>query len=422
MPQSGLAAGFVRMLRGFSRRPRRGNRAERPRFAAIIETLEHRELLAMAGVDVINTTFAPNPITIHLGDTVEWVWDSNGLSTASVAGSPEQWNSGVQNQGFVFYHTFTHLGTFSYYSANGGVDNGNGTAAGMSGEIIVLPPSPLMMVMVTPANFGLTPGASMQYMAMGMYADNTVEDISDNVTWASTNAGVVTVSNAPGSQGLVSALSAGTSTISATFDGMSGSTLTTVTAPPPSFVSVTSVQDTLNKRHQVTAIKVEFSGPIDAAEASNTGFYRLTMAGRKGSFDAKNAQTIQLKSAVYDDNFDEVVLTPKKPFALSKPVQLTVNGQAGSGLKDAQGRLIDGDPESATGGNAVIVLSHKGLTLNGIPVATIATKPAAAAPTMRSAPSPANNMMDMDGPSIESAVSSSLGTAPTRSRKNGPVT
>jgi plastocyanin len=361
-----------------------------------METLEHRDLLAMAGVDVINTTFAPNPVTIHLGDTVEWVWDSNGLSTTSVAGSTEQWNSGVQTKGFTFSHTFTHLGTFSYYSTVGGHDNGNGTAGGMSGQIIVLPPSPVSMVMVTPPSFSVAEGANMEYMAMAMYADNTMEDVPDNVTWASSNPAIATVSNAPGSQGLVTGLAPGTATISATLDGMSGSTSISVTAAAPSpVVSVTSVQDTLNKQHMVTGITIDFSGPLSAPEASNVRFYQLAMPGRKGSFDGSSARMLNLKSAVYDGALNEVVLTPKRPFALSKPVQLTVNGRSGSGLQDTAGQSIDGDGDGAPGGDAVVVLSRKGMTLNGVPVATSAMEPVAAMPTMGTAGSPANDMMPM---------------------------
>jgi plastocyanin len=312
----------------------------------------------MAGVDVINFAFAPNPVTIHVGDTVEWVWDSDRHSTTSVAGSLEQWNSGVHDKGFVFEHTFTHVGTFSYYCSIHGFDNRDGTAGGMSGEIIVLPPSPLMMVMVTPANYNLAAGTTMQYMAMGMYADNTVLDVTADATWASTNAAVASVSSRPASPGLVAALAPGASTISATVDGMSGATSLTVTEPAP-FVRLTNVQDTLNKRYMVTRITVGWSGPLNATEAGDIAYFHLATPGKKGSFKAKNAGTIKLKNATYVPALNEVVLTPAKPFALSKPVKLTVSGQAASGLQDAQGRLIDGDRDGQPGGDAIAMLSRK---------------------------------------------------------------
>jgi hypothetical protein len=61
---------------------------------------------------------------------------------------------------------------------------------------------------------------------------------------------------------------------------------------------------------------------------------------------------------------NRVTLTPKKPFALTKPVQLAVNGETPSGLQDSEGRLIDGNHDGVAGGNGVAVLRPKGATLS----------------------------------------------------------
>jgi plastocyanin len=313
---------------GSSRRSlRRGKRRPKAYVLSTVEPLEARELMAMAGVDVINTSFAPNPVTIHVGDTVEWVWDSNGLSTTSVAGSPEAWNSGIQNKGFTFEHTFTHVGTFSYYDVSHGFDNGNGSAGGMAGEVIVLPPSPLTMIMVTPATFSIPSNTSFSYMAMAMYADNTMEDVTADATWSSSDSSVATASNQPGSAGLVTGVARGTATLTASLDGMSGSTPITVTpSPPPPPITVTAIRPTQNNRHLVTGITVEFSGSLSASLADDVAAYRLMRPGKNGSFAAKGARAIKLKSAVSDATLDQVTLKPKKAFSLSKPVRLTING------------------------------------------------------------------------------------------------
>ena len=73
---------------------------------------------------------------------------------------------------------------------------------------------------------------------------------------------------------------------------------------------------------------------------------------------------IKLKSALYNPTTDTVTLTPRKPFALTKPVQLLVEGEPPSGLEDSLGRLIDGDHNGQAGGNAVAVLSRGGATLS----------------------------------------------------------
>ena len=90
------------------------------------------------------------------------------------------------------------------------------------------------------------------------------------------------------------------------------------------------------------------------------------MPGKRGSFTAKNAKVVKLNSAVYNATLNEVMLTPKKPFALTKPIQFQVNGLLPSGLQDIEGRLIDGDHDGLSGGNAVAMLRPKGVTLSAL--------------------------------------------------------
>jgi hypothetical protein len=94
--------------------------------------------------------------------------------------------------------------------------------------------------------------------------------------------------------------------------------------------------------------------------------YRLATAGKKGSFTAKNAKVIPLKSTAYSAASDTVTLTLKKPFKLTKPVQLQVSDLSPSGLQDSLGRLIDGNHDGQPGGNAVAVLGRGGATISAV--------------------------------------------------------
>jgi plastocyanin len=71
-------------------------------------------------------TFSPSSLTIHVGDTVHWVWDSPGHSVVSGTNgkadgqfcSPT--NTGCDNPPLsgmdaTYDHTFTTKGTFPYY-------------------------------------------------------------------------------------------------------------------------------------------------------------------------------------------------------------------------------------------------------------------------------------------------------------------
>jgi Bacterial Ig-like domain (group 2) len=213
-------------------------------------------------------------------------------------------------------------------------------------------------------------GTAQQLMAMGNYADNTMEDISDQVTWSSSNPAIATVSDAAGTAGLVTTSAAGTATITASMDGRSGSTQFTVTAPAvsaPPLVTVPSVQAMENKRHMVAEIIVHFSGPVNASEAENTGMYRLTETGRNDSFIAKNATAVKLASATYNAALDEVILKPKRPFGLSNCVQVVIDGHQPGGLQDSFGRVINGNDDGEPGSDVVAMICRTPVGMDQMP-------------------------------------------------------
>jgi hypothetical protein len=71
-----------------------------------------------------------------------------------------------------------------------------------------------------------------------------------------------------------------------------------------------------------------------------------------------------LVSAVYNAATDTVKLTPKRPFSLPRPVQLTIKGTPPGGLQDSFGRLIDGADNGQPGSNAVAVLGREGVVIS----------------------------------------------------------
>lgn len=139
----------------------------------------------------------------------------------------------------------------------------------------------------------------------------------------------------------------------------------TVTAvgpsPAPPLVTLVSAQDTLSRRRQVTQVMLHFSGAINSSIAGQTANYRLALPGTRGSYTARNARVLRLKSARYDSGTNTVILTPKRPFALTRKVQLQVKN-----LVDSLGRLIDGDKDGYAGGTAVAYLSRSGATINSL--------------------------------------------------------
>ena len=81
-------------------------------------------------VHIVDFQFNPDPVPIHVGDTVQWIWDASDHSTTS---DTNIWDSGVLNTGAKFSHTFTSAGSFPYYCKIHGGPGG----VGMHGTVTV---------------------------------------------------------------------------------------------------------------------------------------------------------------------------------------------------------------------------------------------------------------------------------------------
>ena len=100
--------------------------------AALFPLLSSKAATFQVQVGAGGQKFTPKDLTINVGDTVEWVWASNHhSSTSGTPGNPDgMWDSGINNSGFVFSHTFSAAGTFPYYCTPHG-------SSGMVGSVTV---------------------------------------------------------------------------------------------------------------------------------------------------------------------------------------------------------------------------------------------------------------------------------------------
>jgi uncharacterized protein YjdB len=99
----------------------------------------------------------------------------------------------------------------------------------------------LVSIQVTPITPSISAGRTQQFIATGTFSDTTTKNLTTQVTWASSDAAVATISNAGGSQGIATTVAAGTTTISATLGTVSGSTILTVTDAVLVSIDVTPV-------------------------------------------------------------------------------------------------------------------------------------------------------------------------------------
>jgi hypothetical protein len=73
------------------------------------------------------------------------------------------------------------------------------------------------------------PGKTRQFAATGTYSDSSTKDLTSSATWTTSNTAIATIDSA----GLASMVSAGTTTITATSESVSGSATLTVTSNSP---------------------------------------------------------------------------------------------------------------------------------------------------------------------------------------------
>jgi plastocyanin len=86
--------------------------------------------MATQQVQVQGMSFTPKNISVHVGDTVEWIWGDDNHSVTADDGS---FDSTVLNTGASFPQTFTAAGSYPYYCVNHGGPGGQG----MSGTVTV---------------------------------------------------------------------------------------------------------------------------------------------------------------------------------------------------------------------------------------------------------------------------------------------
>jgi len=96
---------------------------------------------------------------------------------------------------------------------------------------------PPLSIAVTPNPAAVTVGGTQQFTATGTYSGEGTQDLTSQVTWGSSTAGVASIN----AGGLATALAVGSTTITATLGSVSGSASLTVTPPGTLTVATSSL-------------------------------------------------------------------------------------------------------------------------------------------------------------------------------------
>ncbi len=116
--------------------------------------------------------------------------------------------------------------------------------------------SPITIV-ITPANASISSAATQQYLATATYPDSSQQDVTSLVSWSSSLTSVATIS----SSGLANGVAPGTTSISASYLGVSGSTnLNVNSVTPPNVTSISPATGPAAGGTSVTIIGTNFTG------------------------------------------------------------------------------------------------------------------------------------------------------------------
>ncbi|MGH8458258.1 MAG: beta strand repeat-containing protein, partial [Nevskiales bacterium] len=165
--------------------------------------------LTVTDAEVLSIEISPNPETVAKGlqtnltatgtftdgstmditEQATWASSDNAVATVSNVALSKGRVTGLSE------------GTVTISATLNGV-TGNGS--------LTVTAAVLQSIDVTPDAPSVPLGLQQQFTAMGSYSDGSTLNITNSVTWASTNSGVASISNAAGSEGLASTLSEGT--------------------------------------------------------------------------------------------------------------------------------------------------------------------------------------------------------------------
>ena len=120
-----------------------------------------------------------------------------------------------------------------------GIISGSGT--------LTVTDATLVSIQVTPANPETALGTTKQFTATGVFSDDSVQNLTEQVDWSASDGSVASVSNTAGSKGLATPAGIGATTVSAILDGVTGSTDFTVTEAFLASIQVTPANPSVPK-------------------------------------------------------------------------------------------------------------------------------------------------------------------------------
>ena len=174
--------------------------------------------VTLGGIIGSGTQFPANGETVSItinGSTQVAAIGANGVFTLSFL------TATLPTAGTPYPITYSYSGDSIFNSASDSSTTLTVTPAGLP---------TLLSIAVSPTNPSIAVSGIQQFIAKGTYSDNSTQNLTASVTWASSATNVATISNAANTAGEATGISAGTATITADLGAVSGSSQLTVTS------------------------------------------------------------------------------------------------------------------------------------------------------------------------------------------------
>lgn len=162
----------------------------------------------------------------------------------------------------------------------------------------------LNQLSVRPENPTLLKGTTVGFQAMGHFEGGLSQDLTDQVTWSTSDTGIITVSSDPASAGQVTAIETGTALVSAVFAGTTGTSNVGVVDTQLLRLEITPIRSRLatgtGAPLKATGIFADGSvrdmtGQVDWSSANDT-IAAIDTSGNRGFVTAAQAGTASISA------------------------------------------------------------------------------------------------------------------------------
>ena len=236
-------------------------------------------VLAPSPVPVTTVSVTPSSLSLLVGGTLQLAATTSDANGNVLTGRAIAWssaNAGVASISASGFVTAVAVGSTTLTASSEG-QSGTATVT-----VSAVAPVPVASVTVSPATSNTQVGGTVQLSAVMRDANGNVLT-GRALVWASANTGIATISTA----GLVTAVAAGSTTLTATSEGQSGTATVTVAAPiPVSSVTVSPATSNIQVGGtvQLSAVTRDANGNVLTGRAvtwasANPGFATVSTSG-----------------------------------------------------------------------------------------------------------------------------------------------